>query len=294
MDSPGSAGQKSDPRQSRPADPLFEITGLRKIFPGGETPALDGIDCDIAEGECLLIAGSNGSGKTILVRILAALLEPSEGTIRFRGRPLAEAARDRNFRRELGIVFQDAAAQFIGETVEEDAAFGPANLGLDRAEITGRVRRALEKTGLWEKRRLSPRRLSGGEKRRLAVAGVLAMGGNFPVPPESGRAGKGRRTDNGRRGVIIMDEPFANLDFTGVIQVLSVIRTLKAEGITLIILTHELEKVLALADRLVILDRGKIREDGKPAEVLDRLRPEYGVRDPRHSCRTVEDCSWLP
>ncbi|MDR1144425.1 MAG: ABC transporter ATP-binding protein, partial [Spirochaetaceae bacterium] len=72
------------------------------------------------------------------------------------------------------------------------------------------------------------------------------------------------------------------------------IRTLKEEGITLIILTHELEKVLALADRLVILDRGKIREDGKPAEVLDRLRPEYGVRDPRQSCRTAEDCLWLP
>ncbi|MDR2661769.1 MAG: energy-coupling factor ABC transporter ATP-binding protein [Treponema sp.] len=282
MNSPASTGQTSG---GHPAGSLFEIRGLRKTFPGaeGEISALDGIDLDIAETECLLAAGPNGSGKTILVRILAALLEPSEGSIRFRGRSLAEAARDRRFRRELGIVFQDAAAQFVGETVEEDAAFGPANLGLDRAEMKDRVRRALEKTGLWEKRRLSPRRLSGGEKRRLAVAGVLAMG-NFQDPPETGGSG----------GVIIMDEPFANLDFTGVVQVLSIIRTLKQEGVTLIILTHELEKVLALADRLVILDRGKIREDGKPAEVLDRLRPEYGVRDPRHSCRTVEDCSWLP
>jgi biotin transport system ATP-binding protein len=271
--------------------PLFEIRGLRKIFPGadGETAALDGIDLDMAEGQCLLIAGSNGSGKTILVRILAALLEPSEGTVVFRGRPLAEAVRNKHFRRELGIVFQDADAQFVGETVEEDAAFGPSNLGLSKAETGEQVRLALEKTGLWEKRRLSPRRLSGGEKRRLAVAGVLAMTGNLR---ETG--GETRPADKAGRGVIIMDEPFANLDWPGVVQVLSIIRTLKKDGVTLVILTHELEKVLALADRLVILGRGRIRDDGKPAEVLDRLRTEYGVRDPRHTYRTVEDCLWLP
>jgi biotin transport system ATP-binding protein len=93
--------------------------------------------------------------------------------------------------------------------------------------------------------------------------------------------------------IIIMDEPFTNLDWPGVVQVLRSIQSLKAEGKTLAILTHELEKVLALGDRLVILDRGRIRDSGKPEEVLDRLRPEYGVRDPRRSYRSVEDCSWL-
>jgi len=159
----------------------------------------------------------------------------------------------------------------VGETVEEDAAFGPSNLGLSKTEIAERAAAALEKTGLWEKRKLPPRRLSGGEKRRLAVAGVLAMGCR----------------------AIIMDEPFANLDWPGVVQVLNIIRTLKEEGKTLIILTHELEKVLAFADRLVILHKGRIRDDGKPDEVLDRLLPEYGVRDPRRSYTKVEDCSWL-
>jgi biotin transport system ATP-binding protein len=251
--------------------PLFEVRNLSKVFPDG-TVALDGLSLEISEGQCLLVAGSNGSGKTILMRILAGLLDASGGELLFRGESLIKAlGKGGNFRQELGIVFQDADAQFVGETAEEDVSFGPSNLALDKEETEKQTREALVKTGLWEKRRFSPRRLSGGEKRRLAIAGVLAM--------------------NCR--IIIMDEPFANLDWPGVVQVLRSIETLKADGKTLIILTHELEKVLALGDRLVILDRGRIRDSGKPEEVLDRLRPEYGVRDPRRSYRTVGDCSWL-
>jgi biotin transport system ATP-binding protein len=261
--------------------PLFEIRNLSRIFPGGVT-ALDGISLEITEGQCLLVAGSNGSGKTILMRILAGLLDASGGDVLFRGEPLAKvlgrnasgkgvSGKNRNFRQELGIVFQDADAQFVGETVEEDVAFGPSNLAVSGKEAEARTREALVKMGLWEKRTFPPRRLSGGEKRRLALAGVLAM--------------------NCR--IIIMDEPFANLDWPGVVQVLRGIQTLKTDGKTLIILTHELEKVLALGDRLVILDRGRIRDSGKPEDVLDRLRPEYGVRDPRRVYSTVEDCSWL-
>ncbi|MDR0448260.1 MAG: energy-coupling factor ABC transporter ATP-binding protein [Treponema sp.] len=243
---------------------LFEVRGLRKEFPGGLI-VLDGVDLDIIEGECLLVAGSNGSGKTVLMRILAGLLEPSSGTIRFRSETLEKVLKNNIvFRQQLGLVFQDAEAQFVGETVAEDAAFGPSNLGLSKTEIEERVTFALEKMGLQEKRNLSPRRLSGGEKRRLATAGVLAMGCR----------------------AIIMDEPFANLDYPGVVQVLEIINNLKQEGTSLVILTHELEKVLALADRLVILHRGRIQEDGKPEDVLNRLQPEYGVRDPRLSWNT--------
>jgi biotin transport system ATP-binding protein len=254
-------------------NPLFTVRGLYKIFPGANNAALEGLDLDLYEGECLLVAGSNGSGKTILMRILAGLLSPGGGTVLFRGEHLEKKLKSKHgeFRRELGIVFQDPETQFVGETVEEDAAFGPVNLGLSAAKTAERVQEGLEKTGLGGKRTCPPRHLSGGEKRRLAVAGILASG----------------------CGIIIMDEPFANLDWPGVVQVLTIIRDLKQEGKTLVILTHELEKVLALADRLVILHRGRIRDTGKPEEVLNRLRPEYGVRDPRQSYISAKDCSWL-
>ncbi|MDR1318969.1 MAG: energy-coupling factor ABC transporter ATP-binding protein [Treponema sp.] len=248
---------------------LFSLRNVSKTFPGAAAPVLSRVSLDIREGECLLIAGSNGSGKTLLMRIIAGLLEPSEGEVLFRGLPAGrqEAA----IRRETGLVFQDPDAQIVGETVEEDAAFGPSNLGLSKEEIRERVDRALAAFGLEEKRRSPPRRLSGGEKRRLAAAGILAMGCS----------------------VVIMDEPFANLDWPGVVQTLEIIRGLKEAGKTVLILTHELEKTLALAERLVILHRGLIRDDGEPAAVLDRLNREWGVRDPRRNYAEVKDCSWL-
>ncbi|MDR0386946.1 MAG: energy-coupling factor ABC transporter ATP-binding protein [Treponema sp.] len=256
--------------------PLFSIRGLSKNFPvsrvqGGDgvNRALRGINLDIREGECLLIAGSNGSGKTILMKIIAGLVEPSEGEVLFRGQPLAKAVN--SLRSSLGLVFQDADAQILGETVAEDTAFGPRNLGLNREQTTERVDAALQALGIEDKRDFPPRRLSGGEKRRLAVAGVIAMG----------------------CGTVILDEPFANLDWPGVVHVLEIIRDLKASGKTVIILTHELEKVLAFADRLAILHRGTLREDGAPEEVLERLKPEYGVRNPLHRYKTVRDCTWL-
>jgi biotin transport system ATP-binding protein len=236
---------------------------------GPPLTVLDRVSLDVREGEFLLLAGSNGSGKTLLMRCMAGLLEAQEGEILLRGRPLSRA---RSLRRELGLVFQDAEAQLLGETVEEDAAFGPENLGFSREETARRAGAALEAVGLGDKRKRPPRRLSGGEKRRLAVAGVLAMG----------------------CGIIIMDEPFANLDWPGVVQVLEILASLKRAGKTLVVLTHELEKVLALADRLAILHQGRIQDQGGPAAVLDRLDPAWGVRDPRRNYQNLADCSWLP
>ncbi|MCL2129292.1 MAG: ATP-binding cassette domain-containing protein, partial [Treponema sp.] len=134
-----------------------------------------------------------------------------------------------------------------------------------------RLEETLTSLDLKGKRYSQSRHLSGGEKRRLAVAGVLAMGCD----------------------TIIMDEPFANLDWPGVVQVLNIIKTLKEKKITVIILTHELEKVLALADRLVIVSGGKIRDDGDCETVLNRLDPAWGVRDPRKNYRSAADCTWL-
>ena len=245
---------------------LFSIRNLVKIFPNGHTGA-DGIDLDIYEGECLLIAGSNGSGKTILMRMLSGLMEPTTGTIKYKNRDISDAGE----KPSAGLVFQDADTQLIGETVEEDIRLGPENLRMQKVEIETSVNLIMEKFNLTGKKDYPPRRLSGGEKRRLAVAGVLATGCD----------------------TLILDEPFANLDWPGVIQVLELIRELKGQGKTLIILTHELEKVLALTDRLVILDRGKIRDCGDPLEVLDRMDPAWGIRDPRHSYKEISDCSWL-
>ncbi|QQO07991.1 energy-coupling factor ABC transporter ATP-binding protein [Breznakiella homolactica] len=248
------------------AETVFSLRNITKIFPNGNR-ALNGVNLDIAAGECLIIAGSNGSGKTLLMRILAGLSDPTEGEILFKNRPAGQHTRE--LRSFLGFVFQDADAQMLGETVAEDAAFGPKNLGLSAAGQ--RAEDSLKAMGLEDKKAYSPRRLSGGEKRRLAVAGVLAMGCE----------------------TVIMDEPFANLDWPGVVQVLEAIRSLKEAGKTVIILTHELEKVLAMADRLVILDKGHIRGSGRPEEVLDRLKPEYGIRDPRKSYAAAGDCTWL-
>ena len=235
----------------------------------GGYEALSGVDMDIFEGECLIVAGANGSGKTILMRMLAGLMEPTEGSILFRGKALGECKNI--LRKAVGLVFQDADAQIMGETVEEDIRFGPENLKLPEKEIQSRLEDALCALDLAAKRDFGARRLSGGEKRRLAVAGVLAMGCE----------------------TIIMDEPFANLDWPGVIQVLAIVRDLKKGGKTVIVLTHELEKILAFADRLVILAGGMIRDGGEPEAVLNRLESAWGVRDPRRVYQSAADCTWL-
>ena len=273
-------GNNEPPPEEIPKKILFSVRGLKKQFlrlpdsndknaiPGAYE-VLSGIDLDIYEGETTLIAGANGSGKTLFMRMLAGLLEASSGEILFRGKALEECKK--TLRRSVGLVFQDADTQILGETVEEDIRFGPENLKLPKEMIESRLEETLVALELGSKRDFAARRLSGGEKRRLAVAGILAMGCD----------------------AIIMDEPFANLDWPGVTQVLKIITDLHCNEKSVIILTHELEKVLAFADRLIILSGGKIRDQGESDAVLDRLDPAWGVRDPRKVYRNAKDCSWL-
>ena len=237
----------------------IKIENLSKTFQtsAGSKKALDNVSLEIAEGECVVIGGENGSGKSVLMSIIAGLQEGD-------GHPLVEV----NGR--VGLVFQEAETQILGETPAEDIAFGPKNLGWKKSDVEAAVVEALEKTGLTDKADFPARFLSGGEKRRLAVACMLSM--KLPT--------------------IILDEPYANLDFGGVKQVNALIRQLKKDGKTVIILSHELEKCLGLADRFVVLFRGKKVFDGTPGMGLRHNLEAWNIRNPLVSYSKVEDLVW--
>ena len=246
----------------------IRINHLSKTFQtvAGPKKALDDVSLEINEGECVVVGGENGSGKSVLMQIIAGLMEADSVAERSRSTEITEIS----VNARVGLVFQEAETQILGETPAEDIAFGPKNLGWKKDQVQAAVREALEKTGLTDKADFPARFLSGGEKRRLAVACMLAM--KLPV--------------------IILDEPYANLDFGGVKQVNALVRQLKAEGKTVIILTHELEKCLALSDRLVVLFRGKKVFDGKSEEGLQQKLEEWNIRNPLVSYKSVKDLIW--
>lgn len=246
---------------------MIEIRDLHVRFSDG-TQALKGIDLDIPAGEFLLICGPNGSGKTTLLRSLAGLMKVTSGSIRIFGAdPLGES---RRIRSQIGIVFQDPDSQIVGETVWEDVAFGPENLELSPQEIKGRVEGALQMTNLSDLAQKPCYLLSGGEKKRLALAGVMAM------EPK----------------VILFDEPFANLDYPSTREVLGFMLRRQREGHTLVVTTHDLDKVSAHADRLVVLHQGRIAAMGKPEDLFAAL-PAFGVRPPCYALLHQKPLTWL-
>lgn len=236
---------------------ILKVKNVSKVFSDGNK-ALDDVNFEISEGDFTVIAGSNGSGKTVLMTLIARLDEPTDGNIQL----------EDGF--DAGLVFQDADSQILGMTPWEDVLFGARHSGLKKEDARRVTEEALRETGLLEKKDLNARTLSGGEKRRLAVAGVLALG----------------------RKLIIFDEPFANLDWPGVKQVLAIMQKLKAEKKTVIVLTHEIEKVLAMSNRFIILDKGKIQFDGKPEEGLKLPLEEYGIKNPLNSYQSLKDLLW--
>lgn len=246
---------------------IIEINNLSHIFSNG-LPGLDGIDLSVKKGEFVVIAGRNGSGKTTLLRHLNALLLPTSGTVRIDGVSIQDdPVRARGI---VGMVFQDPDSQIVCETVREDVAFGPENLCLERDEIEKRVSEALKVTGLSGLADAESHILSGGEKRRLAIAGVLAM------MPE----------------VLVFDEPFSNLDYPGTKDVLMQIIGLHRAGRTVLVTTHDIEKIIAHAGRLLIMDKGKIARDGIPGKIISGV-DAFGVREPHFSSMGVERASWL-
>ncbi len=246
---------------------IIEIKNLKHRFSDG-TLGLDRINLQIRAGSFVIVAGPNGSGKTTLIRHMNGLLLPTAGCIKVAGvsvqKDLLRA------RRLVGMMFQDADSQIVGETVYADVAFGPENLRLDHAQIRKRVALALEAVGLKDFAEQRPHLLSGGEKRRLAIAGILAM----------------------QPKVIAFDEPFASLDYPGVKQVLKQILSLHRAGHTILVITHDLEKVIAHADRLIIMQQGKIVRDGVPREVVSDVET-FGVRAPCASHLGLEVRTWL-
>ena len=247
--------------------PIIETQNLTHVFPDG-TVAIENINLKIHAGEFVIIAGANGSGKTVLARHLNGLLKPTKGQVLLEGQPITKNIIEA--RKKVGLVFQDPDRQFVGQTVAEDVAFGPENLNLPPARVEKRVNAALEVVGLSPFSHHNPYVLSGGLKRKLAIAGILAM----------------------KPKIIIFDELFTGLDYPGVVQVLKQILELHEMGHTILLITHELEKVLAHADRLVIIYKGKLVEDGKPEAVVYRSE-RYGVRMPLRKGEEVKEMSWL-
>ena len=246
---------------------VIEIQNLSHRFNDGSY-GIRNINLSIEKGSFVVITGPNGSGKTTLLRHLNGLLTPTAGAVKLAGIPVSSDVV--NARQFVGMMFQDADSQIVGETVYEDVAFGPQNLSLERGEIERRVTDALDTAGLTEFAEHRPHLLSGGEKRRLAIAGILAM----------------------KPQVIVFDEPFASLDYPGVRQVLRHILDLHRSGHTILIVTHDLEKVIAHADRLIIMHKGQIVKDDLPRNILADVE-KFGVRQPCGARLGMEIRSWL-
>lgn len=215
----------------------------------GEVPAVKDVNLSVEPGEFIAILGHNGSGKSTLAKHFNALLLPSEGCIVVDGMDTADENHTWDVRSTAGMVFQNPDNQIIGTVVEEDVGFGPENLGVPTDEIWQRVEESLKAVGMIEYRHHSPNKLSGGQKQRVAIAGVVAM------EPKC----------------IVMDEPTAMLDPVGRREVLKTVHKLrKQKKVTVILITHYMEEVVD-ADKIFVMDHGKIVMEGSPKEIFSKV-----------------------
>ena len=226
-----------------------------------ERYAVNGVNFEVEKGEFLVILGHNGSGKSTIAKHMNALLVPSEGTVIVDNLNTLDPNNLWQIRSVSGMVFQNPDNQLVATIVEEDVAFGPENLGVAPEEIRSRVDESLKKVGMYEYRRHAPHLLSGGQKQRVAIAGVLAM----------------------KPKCIIFDEPTAMLDPSGRKEVLKNIKEInKNYGITIVLITHYMDEA-AQADRVIVMDSGKIILEGKPREVFSNVKrmKEIGLDVPQ-------------
>lgn len=219
----------------------------------GITTAVDRVNMDVAPGEFIAILGHNGSGKSTLAKHINAILNPTEGTVWVDGMDTSQEEHIWEIRQTAGMVFQNPDNQIIGQVVEEDVGFGPENMGVPTKEIWERVEESLKAVGMYEYRKHSPNKLSGGQKQRISIAGVLAM----------------------HPKCIVLDEPTAMLDPKGRKEVIRAVRALnQVEEITVVLITHYMEEIVH-ADRVFVMDGGKVVMEGTPREIfsqVERLR----------------------
>ena len=232
---------------------LYEDNGTGKSGVADATPALDNLSVEISLGEYIAILGHNGSGKSTFAKLLNMILTPTSGKIVVDGVDITsdDFTDDDVFeiRKKVGMVFQNPDNQLVATVVEEDVAFGPENLGLERSELRKRVDESLELVNMSEYAKHAPHKLSGGQKQRVAIAGVIAM----------------------KPQVIIFDESTAMLDPSGRQDVIGIMEKLnKEEGITVINITHYMDEA-ARADRVVVINDGKLVLDGTPTEVFSQI-----------------------
>ncbi|HML47167.1 MAG TPA: energy-coupling factor transporter ATPase [Clostridia bacterium] len=214
-----------------------------------QATAIHDVSLTIADGEFIGLIGHTGSGKSTLIQHINALLKPTNGKVLVDGEDIHAPGSDRRaLRRKIGLVFQYPEHQLFEETVEKDIGFGPKNLGLSEEECKERVQEACERVGIDFERLAdrSPFELSGGQMRRVAIAGVLAM----------------------RPGVLMLDEPTAGLDPAGREEILALIRSLHQEGVTVLMVSHSMDDVAQMADRIVVMHQGTIAMVGKPSEIF--------------------------
>lgn len=215
----------------------------------GITRAVDEVDIDVSQGDFIAILGHNGSGKSTLAKHINAIHYPTEGTVWVDGMDTSEEKYLWDIRQEAGMVFQNPDNQIIGQVVEEDVGFGPENMGMPTKEIWERVEESLKAVGMYEFRKHSPNKLSGGQKQRVSIAGVIAM----------------------HPKCIVLDEPTAMLDPNGRKEVIRAVRALNmAEGITVVLITHYMEEIIH-ADKVFVMDKGKIAMQGTPREIFAQV-----------------------
>ena len=210
---------------------------------------LKNLSLSVEKGEFVALLGHNGSGKSTLAKMFNGILQPEKGAVKVCGMNTADEEKLLDIRKKVGLVLQNPDNQLVASIVEEDVAFGPENLGIEPKEIRRRVDEALKAVDMYEYRRHAPHKLSGGQKQRVAIAGIIAM------EPDC----------------IVLDEPTAMLDPQGRKEVMdTIVKLNKEKQITIILITHYMDEA-ALADRLIVLDGGKILADGTPKEVFSHV-----------------------
>ena len=222
----------------------------------GITRAVDNVSLSVEQGDFIAILGHNGSGKSTFAKHLNATLHPTEGCVYVGGKDTRKEENVWEVRRTAGMVFQNPDNQIIGQVVEEDVGFGPENLGIPTKEIWERVEESLKAVGMYEYRKHSPNKLSGGQKQRVSIAGVIAM----------------------HPKCIVLDEPTAMLDPNGRKEVIRAARALNdVERVTIILITHYMEEVI-YANKVFVMDKGKVVLEGTPKEVFSHVEELQKLR----------------